>query len=316
MHGDTAVVTRDKVDVRFYSTTNSSFELVTRIDIDFVVAVVVVSGDTAVVGSYADETGVVYVHERDPRGGWSQALRITSADLGTVHFGWVLALDGDVMVLGALNTAYVYRRSQSTWVQEATLSAPDGFPVDTFHNLKVKGNSIVAAAPAYRNDTGIVFVYGWDPASNAWTPVGVPLVHEDCPGRFGEIIELLDDGQLMVLCQRSFWATDPVVLYYYAKEEMHGAYALQQSLDFDGPLWSFDTDDDAMVLTEYQPYRQEFVARFLARRNHTWEEVTALYELPGFPRYGYGYRVRLSGSSVLFASYVNASPADRVEMGW
>jgi hypothetical protein len=64
-------------------------------------------GDTLVVGAPnatldRNQEGAVYVFERDETGHWAQSARITDVSVGyNGHFGISLALDGDLLVVGA-----------------------------------------------------------------------------------------------------------------------------------------------------------------------------------------------------------------------
>lgn len=79
-------------------------------------------------------------------------------------FGHAVAVDGDVVVVGAteggydgaLNNgaAYVFRRSGSQWLLEQKLTAPDGMPEDAFGlGLDVQGD-LIAVGAGNRDDAG------------------------------------------------------------------------------------------------------------------------------------------------------------------
>jgi len=102
---------------------------------------VALDGDTALIGARQDvvdgnSQGSAYVFTRSGST-WSQQAHLTAAD-GTADdwFGDSVALVGDTALIGASHddvganwnqgSAYVFTRSESTWTQQAHLTAPDG----------------------------------------------------------------------------------------------------------------------------------------------------------------------------------------------
>jgi len=106
---------------------------------------VAVDGNTLVTGARqkSSSTGAAYVFRRATNGSWSQEAKLTGT--GTVaqdQFGCSVGLDGNLAVVGAPDPfdlfggasgpgrAFIYRRSGTTWTQEATLTAGDGLATD------------------------------------------------------------------------------------------------------------------------------------------------------------------------------------------
>ena len=89
------------------------------------------------------------------------------------------------------------------WAQEAKLTPPDDSNAEEFgHSVSIKGTSIVVGDEYYddstvREDKGAVFVYEFDALSTSWKPVGGPLMNDDCNGKFGRIVRLTEDGELL-----------------------------------------------------------------------------------------------------------------------
>lgn len=105
---------------------------------DFFGTSVDVSGDTAVAGAYLDEAqgvgnGSAYVYERQGDGSWLQGSKLLPPPAGAGdRFGWSVAVDGDVVAVGAHNTivspwieagrVYVYERGLPLqWIEVAML---------------------------------------------------------------------------------------------------------------------------------------------------------------------------------------------------
>lgn len=117
-----------------------------------------IDGDTAVVGSFQDDgsRGSAYVYRFDGAV-WNVEQKITAQDAaGGDLFGVSVAIDGDVVVIGAhLNddagsasgSAYVFTRSGTTWTQQQKLVAADAAAEDRFgFALDIDGDTIVVGA--------------------------------------------------------------------------------------------------------------------------------------------------------------------------
>ena len=101
---------------------------------------VAISGDVAVVGAPEDTpagplSGSAYIFRFDGNS-WIQDQKLTASDMSPASFfGWSVAIEGDVALVGALNAgtlnkgaAYVFRYNGASWIQEQKLTASDGAP--------------------------------------------------------------------------------------------------------------------------------------------------------------------------------------------
>ncbi|MHC4303646.1 MAG: thrombospondin type 3 repeat-containing protein [Planctomycetota bacterium] len=108
-------------------------------------------------GPGLNNAGAAYVFRFDGAT-WGQEQKLLSADLASFDgFGFSLAVDGDVAVVGApfdshggggaAGSAYVFRFDGMTWVQEQKLVATDAFFQDQFGtSVDVSGDVIVVGA--------------------------------------------------------------------------------------------------------------------------------------------------------------------------
>ena len=137
---------------------------------------VAISGDTALIGAYEDDTlfninrGSVYVFTRSG-GIWIQQAKLYASDgLSGDHFGASVALDGDTALIGApqdeigansnQGSAYVFVRSGSTWSQQAKLTASDGAADDEFGtSVALDGNTALVGAYADEDYQGSAYVF-------------------------------------------------------------------------------------------------------------------------------------------------------------
>jgi hypothetical protein len=149
---------------------------------------VAIDGDSLIVGAFADDVGSnsnqgsAYVFTRSGTS-WTQQARLTAGDGATEdRLGIGVAIDGDVAAVGAFlddvgsntnqGSAYVFRRSGSSWSQETKLTDADGSANEWFgFSVAVSGNVV---AVGHRFDgvgshvgQGSARVFGWD--GSAWT---------------------------------------------------------------------------------------------------------------------------------------------------
>jgi hypothetical protein len=143
---------------------------------------VALSGDTALVGSKLDwspkkNSGSAHVFVRSGTT-WSQQAKLTASDaLENDWFGTSVALSGDghTALVGAekaklLNSAYLFRRTGTTWSQDARLTASDGVGGDGSRfgwsvSMSQDGSRAVVGAPWDKGENpegfrrGSVYVY-------------------------------------------------------------------------------------------------------------------------------------------------------------
>ena len=126
-----------------------------------------ISGDTAVVGAYYEDTGgssagSAYIFTRSGTT-WSQQQKIQASDAAASDFfAHSVDIDGDTVVVGAFGedtgatnagAAYIFTRSGTTWSQQAKIQASDLQTGDYFaQSVGIDGDTVVLGA---RNeDTG------------------------------------------------------------------------------------------------------------------------------------------------------------------
>jgi hypothetical protein len=132
---------------------------------DLLGTAVALSGDTLVLGApqsanSAPGPGAAYVFER-ALGTWTEVAKLRAADGSDLdHFGSAVAVEGDVVVVGAqfdddagreAGAVYVFERNTggaNTFVQVAKLTASDGHSWAQFgHSLDLDGSLLAVGAP-------------------------------------------------------------------------------------------------------------------------------------------------------------------------
>lgn len=163
-----------------------------------------VSGDTAVVGAYKDNThgthsGAAYVFVRNEGGadGWSQVAKLTASDAAErACFGYDVAISGDTIVIGAYGNNsftgafYIFERNQGgidNWGQVQRLTgASTGDYFGEF--VDISNDTIVAGAPMKDSMAGAAYVFERNTGGeDNWGQVTelVPTTPADSDARFG-----------------------------------------------------------------------------------------------------------------------------------
>ncbi|QDU65385.1 FG-GAP repeat protein [Engelhardtia mirabilis] len=150
-----------------------------------------VSGTTAIVGGYGHDdggtpgTGAAWIFDRVAGGDWSESVELQPADgLLSTRFGWAVAIDGDVAMVGAYRddtlfndagSVYVYTRQGSgTWLQTGKLAASDATAGAEFgHAVSIDGNFAVVGAPGAKSGfetSGAGYVFERQP-DDSWLEI-------------------------------------------------------------------------------------------------------------------------------------------------
>ena len=147
-----------------------------------------ISGDTAVIGAFADDdnangAGSAYVYNRNSAGTWNEQQKLTASDAAVGdRFGISVSISGETIVIGAQfdddngnssGSAYVFVRDGSgMWTEQQKLTASDGATGDDFGiSSSVSGDTAVFGA--WKDDdngseTGSAYVFVRD-GSGVWS---------------------------------------------------------------------------------------------------------------------------------------------------
>jgi hypothetical protein len=136
---------------------------------DFFGRRVSISGDFAVVGSHGDDdkgfwSGSAYIFKRDGSN-WVEEQKLVASD-GDENdtFGTSVSISGDYIIIGApgdgdngtlSGSAYIFRRQDSTWIEDQKLLASDGDQEDFFGRaVSISSNRSIVGV-AYNDDNGL-----------------------------------------------------------------------------------------------------------------------------------------------------------------
>ena len=131
---------------------------------------VAVTGNQVLVGAPDEDTkasnaGMVYVLTRQANGSWKETQKIIAPDGASSDlFGYALAASGNFLVVGAYldddgasaaGSAYIFERSNSTWIYRAKIKANDPGSSDYFGRAVAidSAGRVIVGAP-YNDDKG------------------------------------------------------------------------------------------------------------------------------------------------------------------
>lgn len=160
---------------------------------------VAIDGDYAIVGSEFQEdigaanTGAAYIYRNDSVLGWILQAKLTASAADRQqddNFGVSVAISGNVAVVGAFQdgdsgsssgSAYVFRRTGTSWAQEAKLLASDGAMTDNFGVAVAIDGDVIAVGAIGADSGGVnrgaVYVFRLDESAMVLTwPQEVKLV--------------------------------------------------------------------------------------------------------------------------------------------
>ena len=129
---------------------------------------VAVNGDTAVVGApykgTHNDTGSAYVFVRSGES-WSQEAKLTASGSNRERwFGYSIAISGDTAVVGApydddngdeSGSAYIFVRNETSWSQQAKLTASDAVTDDYFGSSVAVSSDTAVIGALWSDNNGI-----------------------------------------------------------------------------------------------------------------------------------------------------------------
>ncbi len=138
---------------------------------------ILVNGNMAAIGAtgVGGQKGAVYLFKRAGTG-WVRDTIVQPSDLAPrSRFGTSIAMDGDLMVIGAtgadsgIGTAYVFRKSGGGWSQEARLSVPNlERPAAMGTAVAIKDGRVFVGMPQAYGFAGAVAIFTHDTARKRW----------------------------------------------------------------------------------------------------------------------------------------------------
>jgi hypothetical protein len=136
---------------------------------------VAISGDTVIIGAAYDNAGSAYIFTRSGTTWTQQAKLVPSDGVPGDEFGFSVAISGDSAIVGASYAgndwsgfAYIFKRTGTSWAQEAKLLASDAAPEDQFGwSVSLSGDTAVVGSVYDEDRTGSAYVF--TRAGSTWT---------------------------------------------------------------------------------------------------------------------------------------------------
>jgi hypothetical protein len=249
--------------------------------------------------------------------------RLQPPDPGeTDLFGAALALDGDLLVVGApgadrqsqenRGAAYVFRRGPGGWAWEATLAAPDAAEGDNFGvAVAVDAGTVLVGAPGREVATAPAAgsVVAYRQVAGLWTAVATITASLPSQGdRFGSALALDADRLLVGVPLADAGSSVPdagAVEAFVAGVDFTFAQRLVESSPIAGArfgsvLWA--SAAEALVGAPGDSSSTQGFVRAFARSGTAWIAAERLVALDGEIADGFGSSIDADGSSVLIGA--------------
>ena len=136
-----------------------------------------VNGDYAIAGTGThvddeNESGSAYIFKRNGLA-WTQQAKLTDPDSNAFdYFGYSVSISGDYAIVGAFRSdvggvkcgsAYIYKRSGSSWTQQAKLTASDCNAYESFgYSVSIDGDYAIVGASGdddYGPGSGSAYIF-------------------------------------------------------------------------------------------------------------------------------------------------------------
>jgi hypothetical protein len=282
-----------------------------------------VDDDTAIVGTYRDDTpsriwaGSVFVFTRI-NNSWSQQERLFAPDPADDYsFGWSVSISNDTVLIGAPvenspGYTYVFTRTGNSWTQQAKLLASDGAAWDMFGlSVSLDGDTALIGAPSdddNGNFSGSAYVF--TRTGSTWTQQAKLLASD---GReadlFGASVSLDGDTALIGAPADGVTSTSSGCVYVFTRS---GATWTQQAKiiasdcirkDQFGISVSLDGDTALIGAQQLESYWGTGRAYIYTRSGSIWTQQAKLLASDGEIGDSFGYSVSISNDTALIGAH-------------
>ena len=183
-----------------------------------------INGNFAMVGSL--ESDLVYVYFFDGLEWTEQAILTAPVGFDNDCFGNSISIDDNFAVIGAyggttsscIGSAYVFYFNGSEWIEQATLTASDGFVANHYGiSVSISDNYTVVGAQyddEFGQWSGASYIYHFDGLN--WTEVTKITASDGAElDRFGASVSIDDDFLIVGACRDDGNAVDSGTAYIY-----------------------------------------------------------------------------------------------------
>ncbi|MBN1256229.1 MAG: hypothetical protein JXA52_00835 [Planctomycetes bacterium] len=293
-------------------------------DYDYFGCSVSLSGEYAIIGAGSDDTGgynygSAYIFKRDGTS-WLEEDKLTASDgaFGD-YFGKSVSISGDYAIAGAMfnddhgsnsGSAYIFKRTGSTWAQQAKL-IPSGSAADDFFgcSVAISGDYAVVGAvgcDGIGGDFGAAYIFKRNDAT--WTEQAklVPADGElgDC---FGCAVAISGDSVIIGSYRDDDNGNDSGSAYIFTRDETIWKEEAKLTAS-DGALadWfgkSVSISGDDAVVGSYLKNSGAGSAYVFKRQGFFWSEQAKLIASDSEASDYFSYAVAISGDYVTLGAY-------------
>lgn len=269
------------------------------------------SGDTAIVGApgTASRRGAAHVFVRSGRT-WSLQQTLVVNDTSSFdNFGWAVALDGNVAVVGAVGkdargAAYVFVRHGSTWSLEQRLAASDGQAGDFFgSSLALSGNTVIVGAnqKAGLQGAAYVFVHARDRWVERQKLTAADAGNQDS---FGYALAVSGDTAVVGACGQTY-GRGAAYVFTRSGETWTEQQKLVAGDVVQGDSFgiSVATSGDTVVVGSYATENRQGAAYVFARSNGAWTQQQKLVASDSVASDYFGVSVAVNHDTAVIGAY-------------
>ncbi len=268
---------------------------------------------------FASPTGTAWQTSTGGSWVWTEDAKILTEELdpyGTV--GWATSISGDTFITGAFRaasswphagSAYVFVRSGSAWVQEATLEPSDGGHNDFFgYRVGISGDTAVVGSPFKSSDRGAAYVF--ERSGTAWSEViKLPPGWPEIDDNFGRAVAI--DGDTIVVGAPNsnhggYYSAGSVEVYVRSGSTWSREAVLIAAVLPSGRLgWSVAISGDTIVAGAVSHSGAETYtggAYVFVRSGTTWSEEALISPSDLSYADNFGYTVAIDGETALIGA--------------
>jgi hypothetical protein len=288
-----------------------------------------IDGDYALIGACDDDdnglgSGSAYVFKRSGTT-WTEEDKLTALDGAPVdRFGFSVSIDGDYAIIGAdcdddngfnSGSAYIFKRSGTTWDQQAKLLASDGWADDVFGNsVSINGDyALIGAYGDYNGRVRTGSAYVFKRSGTTWTEEDKLTASDGASDDlFGNSVSINGDYALIGACHDDDNGPESGSAYVFKRsgttwtEEDKLTASDGASGSGDGFGSSVSIDGDYALIGARDDNDNGFdsgSAYIFKRSGTTWDQQAKLLASDGASGDGFGSSVSIDGDYALIGAY-------------
>ena len=288
---------------------------------------VAISGDYAVVGAYIDDeqgtfAGKAYIFERNGSSWIENSILLPAEVTNGDEFGISVSISGDYAIVGARwdddlgensGTAYIFKRSDTTWTQHTQLLASDGAAGDLFgHSVSIYGDYILVGANGDSvNADGAGSAYIFKRNDTTWTEEAKIIASDGASyDSFGHSVSIFGDYALIGARSHDEFGNGAGAAYMFMRSgttwtEQSELHASDGTLfDWFGHSVSLSADHAVIGAPGENENGGESGAAYVFKlTDSTWTEEVKLIASDGAFEDQFGTSVSISGDYILAGAF-------------